>query len=685
MPNRLINEKSPYLQQHAHNPVDWYPWGEEAFEKAKRENKPIFLSIGYSTCHWCHVMEKESFEDPEIAKMMNETFVNIKVDREERPDIDQFYMNVCMLLTGRGGWPLTIIMTPDKKPFFAGTYFPKESRHGIIGMKDLIPQVAKIWNENKDALEERAEKIIKAITEDVKSAPSQTGLDENIFKIAYRHFESSFDEIYGGFNQPPKFPSPQNLLFLLRYYHLFKEEKALQMVEKTLIEMRKGGIYDHVGGGFHRYSTDRKWLLPHFEKMLYDQAMLLMAYTESYQITKNELFKQTAEEIIDYLVRDMKSPEGAFYSAEDADSEGEEGKFYTWTYEELKEILKDDFEVFAKISNIKEEGNYLEEATREPSYRNIIYISKDWKVLEKETGLPIEKLKDIYKRSLKKLFEVREKRVRPLKDTKILTDWNGLLISALSKAGLVFENENYIKLAKESAEFLIEKMYRNGVLYHRYKDGEIKYEGNLDDYAFLSFGLFNLYQATFEDKYIEKSHALLENMLEKFWDREEGGFFFTSEDNKDVIVRQKEVYDGAYPSGNSVAFNVLVNFYKLLSKNELLDYIDKTVKAFAHNVKLVPTGHSMFLIGYMNFLHGSEIIFSGDKEKALEIVYFLEKYYFPLKVEGLKSDILDKLSQFIASIPQEKDIKIYICKNFACERPVSTKEEALKILEGERA
>jgi len=665
MPNRLINEKSPYLQQHANNPVDWYPWSEEAFEKAKKENKPIFLSIGYSTCHWCHVMEKESFEDLEIAKMMNETFINIKVDREERPDIDQFYMNVCMLLTGRGGWPLTIIMTPDKKPFFAGTYFPKESRHGIIGMKELIPQVKKIWEENKKALEERAEKIIKAIEKNLTSSYSEKKLDESILKLSYKQFENSFDHQYGGFNSPPKFPSPHNILFLLRFYKVFKEKNALKMAEKTLIEMRRGGIYDHVGFGFHRYSTDRKWLLPHFEKMLYDQAMLIMAYTEIYQATENPIFKETVKEIINYLFRDMLSPEGAFYSAEDADSEGEEGKFYTWTYDELKEILKDDFEIFSKISNIKKEGNYLDEATKQPSHKNIIYISKEWETLEKETGIKKDKLKNIWKISLKKLFKEREKKVHPLKDTKILTDWNGLVIKALSQAGIALHNEEFIKKAEKTANFIIDKLYKNGTLYHRYKDGEIAFEGNLDDYAFLSWGLFELYQATFEEKYLNLSKEIINKMIEKFYDKENGGFFFTDENNKDVIVRAKEIYDGAYPSGNSVAYNMLVNIYKLTSDKKYIEYIKEIEKAFSNQIKIAPNGHSMFLAGFMNLLHGYEIIIEGEKQDTLKVRHFLENEYIPNKIFGRRKG---------------SNLKIYICKDFTCKSPVDNKEDALKII-----
>ena len=679
-PNRLINEKSPYLQQHAYNPVDWYPWCEEAFEKAKKEDKPIFLSIGYSTCHWCHVMEKESFEDEEVAKMMNETFVNIKVDREERPDIDQFYMKVCTMMTGRGGWPLTVIMTPDKKPFFVGTYFPKESRYGVIGMKDLIPQIKKLWEEDRENLLNRADKILKYVKEEIETKLKKSNLTESILKGVFAFFSSNFDEKYGGFNNPPKFPSPHNLLFLLRYYKLYKEDRALYMVEKTLKEMAKGGIYDHVGYGFHRYSTDERWLLPHFEKMLYDQAMLLMAYTEAYQITKNEEYKKIANQIVEYVFRDMLSEEGAFYSAEDADSEGEEGKFYTWEYDELKDILGENFEIFAKISNIKPEGNYLEEATRELSYRNIIHISKDWEKLSQELGISEESLKQIYEDSLKKLFEVRKNRIRPLKDTKILTDWNGLFIKALTQAGLVFNNDEYIQKAKTAMDFILNTMLKGGILYHRYKDGEVSFEGNLDDYAFTIYALLELYQVDFYENYLQKAIQLTEKAVELFYDKSSGGFFFTSEDNKDVPVRQKEVYDGAYPSGNSIMYNNLVFLYKLTSDEKYKTLVEETEKEFYSEINLAPYGHTMFLIGFMSMLFSKEIIFVGQKEIAIKYRKKLEEIYQPFKVIGYKDKYLSQVSEFIKSLPQEENIKVYICENFACNEPVSDINQVIQLI-----
>ena len=422
--NRLSKENSPYLLQHAGNPVDWFPWGSEAFTKAAEEDKPVFLSIGYSTCHWCHIMEKESFEDEEIAGMMNDAFVSIKVDREERPDIDGIYMQVCQMLTGSGGWPLTIIMTPDKKPFFAGTYFPKESRFGRPGMKELISRIKNIWLTKRDDINRSASEITEAVSRQIDSAPDE--LDKNIFEKAFAEFRERFDSEYGGFGSAPKFPSPHNLSFLVRYYKSYKDEDALMMAAKTLDEMRQGGIYDHIGFGFHRYSTDRQWLVPHFEKMLYDQALLTISYVEMYQATGKEIYKQTAEEILEYVLRDMTSPEGGFYSAEDADSEGEEGKFYLWTKDEFERTAGTDSGLLAGIFNVKPDGNYSDPLNEGNEPGNILHLKNSLTELSTEAGLSEEELKKKINEASKKLFKIREKRVHPYKDDKILTDWNGI-------------------------------------------------------------------------------------------------------------------------------------------------------------------------------------------------------------------------------------------------------------------
>ncbi|MBD3398333.1 DUF255 domain-containing protein, partial [Candidatus Micrarchaeota archaeon] len=485
-PNRLIDEKSPYLLQHAYNPVDWYPWGEEAFEKARREDKPIFLSIGYSTCHWCHVMERESFEDPEVAEAMNDAWVSIKVDREERPDIDHIYMTVCQMMTGSGGWPLNIIMTPDKKPFFAGTYFPKNSVYGRIGMMDLIARVKELWTEQRGTVLESAGKVMSALKQIPDQSPGPP-LSPEVLDKAFQELSQRFDDTYGGFSEAPKFPTPHNMMFLLRYWKKKSEYRALEMVEKTLKGMRKGGVYDHIGFGFHRYSTDREWLLPHFEKMLYDQALMVMAYTEAYQATKDEHYREVAREVIRYVLRDMTDEKGGFYSAEDADSEGEEGKFYVWTKAEAAQVLDpEELDIFVNAFNILPEGNFREEATGKITGANIPHLRKPMSDLASQLNMAEEDLREVLESARKKLFEAREKRVHPYKDDKILTDWNGLMIAALSKAGKAFDEPQYVRAAEKAADFVFEHLLNEqGRLLHRYRGGESGIEAHVDDYAFM--------------------------------------------------------------------------------------------------------------------------------------------------------------------------------------------------------
>ncbi|NVM37221.1 MAG: thioredoxin domain-containing protein, partial [Candidatus Lokiarchaeota archaeon] len=472
--NHLSNEKSPYLLQHAKNPVDWYPWGDNAFEKAKKENKPIFLSIGYSTCHWCHVMAHESFENEDVAEIMNEVFVSIKVDREERPDIDKIYMTVCQMMTGSGGWPLTIILTPDKKPFFAGTYFPKQTRFGRIGLIDLIKQIKDLWNNQKTELMNSADQITFSLQNIDQESPGDKFSEANL-KSTFQQLSIQYDSINAGFGDRPKFPTPHNLTFLLRYWKRTNDKKALEMVEKTLLEMRKGGIYDHIGFGFHRYSTDSKWLVPHFEKMLYDQALITIAYIEAYQATKKTIYRKIAEEIFEYVLRDMKSPEGGFYSAEDADSEGEEGKFYIWSKEELEQIFeKNELNLATIVFNIDQSGNYLEESTGEKTGRNILHLK----------SIPESEIQDDLEKIRIKLFNSREKRIHPHKDNKILTDWNGLMITALAKATVAFQDKIYLDAAKNATNFLLSNLKdTNGKLLHRYKDGISEITGYLSDYV----------------------------------------------------------------------------------------------------------------------------------------------------------------------------------------------------------
>ena len=688
-PNRLINEKSPYLRQHAYNPVDWYPWGEEAFEKAEKEDKPIFLSIGYSTCHWCHVMEKESFEDDEVAKILNENYVAIKVDREERPDIDAVYMSVCQMMTGTGGWPLTVIMTPDKVPFFAGTYFPKESLYGRPGLKDILIRIAQLWKEDREKVLDSAQKVLTALKQTEEDSYIGDDIDESILHRGFTELFNSYDEIHGGFGSAPKFPVPHNLMFLLRYYKRTRNERALSMVSNTLTRMRLGGIWDHVGFGFHRYSTDREWLLPHFEKMLYDNALLMIAYAEAYQVTGEELFAQTVEEIAEYLIRDMLSPEGAFYSAEDADSEGEEGKFYTWTLKELEETLtSEELEIAFKVFNIAGEGNFHEEATRRKTGRNILHMKKTLSEYAQELGYDEDVLKQKIEDIRAKLFAKRKERVRPLRDDKVLTDWNGLAIAAFSKAGTALGRRDFIDRAKSCADFILERMFdEKGGLLHRYKEGSAQIHAFLEDYAYLIWGLTELYFATLSGRYLLEAKKLTDFALEHFWDEENLGFFQTPDFGEKVLVRKKEIYDGATPSGNSVMAYNLVRLSRILSEPDYGKKAHQTLRAFSQVLLSFPSAHTFSLISADLLLTGGfELIAVGNRERALEDLLRLQKRFLPEGVYAFKDEELESLNDFLKTLsPPESEVSYYLCRDYRCEKPfedISQVVESLSTLEG---
>ncbi|UCH37215.1 MAG: thioredoxin domain-containing protein, partial [Candidatus Bathyarchaeota archaeon] len=505
-PNRLIHEKSPYLLQHANNPVDWYPWSVEAFKRAKLEDKPIFLSIGYASCHWCHVMEKESFENQEVANLLNEMFICIKVDREQRPDIDRTYMRVTQLMSGTGGWPLTILLTPDRKPFYAATYIPRVSRFGRIGMTELIPRINELWKTKRGEIEQSANQI----TSHLQRGSKITGivpvenLEPSTLDEAFVYFVDHYDQIYGGFNSAPKFPSAHRLLFLLRYWKRTQREQALHMVEHTLDAMRRGGIFDHIGFGFHRYSTDRRWLVPHFEKMLYDQAMLTIAYLEAYQVTRKEKYKETAEATLTYVLRDLTHPDGGFYAAEDADVDGNEGEFYLWTANNIRNLVPTaDVDLMMSIFNIADDGNFEDEATQKKTGTNIFYLIHSLQEISSRRQIPFETLQTRWERVRQILFAARETRPRPGKDDKILTDWNGLMIVALAKAAQIFKEDKFVLAAKNAVAFILENMRNSqGRLYHSYQGGEAVVSGFLDDYAFLIWGLIEVYQTTFEVEYL---------------------------------------------------------------------------------------------------------------------------------------------------------------------------------------
>lgn len=687
--NRLAREKSPYLLQHAHNPVDWYPWGDEAFKKATAENKPIFLSIGYSTCHWCHVMENESFEDDEVARLLNKTFVSIKVDREERPDIDSYYMTVCGLLSGTGGWPLTIIMSPAKQPFFASTYIPKMSRFGRIGLLELIPQVADIWKTRREQIL-KSSNDISELVEQANQEKRNGKLTTSILQTAYEGLIAQYDEEKGGFGNAPKFPTPHNLFFLMRYGQSTGQDKALHIVEHTLTAMRMGGIYDHTGYGFHRYSTDAQWRLPHFEKMLYDQALLTLAYTEAYGITKRRLYRATAEEIIEYVLRDMISEQGAFYSAEDADSEGQEGKFYLWAENEIAGILNvTEFKIIKKIYNIQTTGNYVDEATRQQTGRNLLYMSRNHSELAVTLGISEDELKKHLTAAHKKMFRYREKRTHPHKDKKILCDWNGIMIAALAKAGRILANAGYVEIAQRTADFLLAEMRDSeGQLYHRFIDGKKAIPGFLDDYVFLVWGLIELYEASFNTRYLQAAIALNEQAKVIFGDNDGGAFFFTQKGNE-LPLRKKEKYDGAIPSGNSLAMLNMLRLARLTGHADLEEQAAQIAENFAHAIQQHPLNHVQMLIGLHQVLSPSpEIVISGniDDPTTKEMLCTINQsavldvlVLFKSTNEG--SDIV-RLAPFTSDLsPIGNRATAYLCRNYQCEMPTNDNGELARMLD----
>jgi len=674
-PNKLVNEKSPYLIQHAHNPVDWHPWSDEVFSKARAENKPIFLSIGYATCHWCHVMEKESFENEEAAGYLNDTFICIKVDREERPDIDAVYMAACQMLTGSGGWPLSIFMTPEKKPFFAATYLPRNTRGGRAGLIDICRQVKKLWVDDHEKIATSAGSIADSLHR-AFAFKAADDPDETLFDTAYSQIKSGFDPQFGGFEPAPKFPTPHRLLFLLRCYHRTADARALDMVVKTLTAMRMGGIWDHVGFGFHRYSTDSRWLLPHFEKMLYDQAMIATAYLEAFQITREPLFAKTAEEIFAYVLRDMTAPQGAFYSAEDADSEGEEGKFYVWTTEEFQRVLEgEDSERWESILRLSPEGNFTDEATRKKTGANIVHLTASIKKWAQKAGVPEAEFETEWARIRHRLYRVREQRIHPLKDDKILTDWNGLMIAALALGARILNKPEYETAARKAADFVLQKMRdAQGRLYHRFRDGELAVEAHAADYAFLIHGLLSLYQTTFDLKFAELARELQQEMTTNFWDDENGGFFSTPAGNVELPVRPKELYDGAIPSANSVALFNLLFLSRLTGNPQWEDRAQAQIRAFAGTVKSQPTAFTYFLCALDFALRpGEEIVITGESqaENTREMLAALNLNFTPNKVAIVKTaqnaKQLNKFAGYTDGLEVVKDMAMaHICRNGSC-------------------
>ena len=690
--NRLINESSPYLLQHATNPVDWYPWGKEAFEKAKKENKPIFLSIGYSTCHWCHVMEHESFADEEVAALLNKYFVAIKVDREERPDIDQVYMAVTQTMTGRGGWPNNVFLTPDKKPFFAGTYFPKLNRWGLPGLMEILPKVAEIWQNDRENVQKSAEQITDLLAGRGNPNPGDA-LDQSILDKTRNLLAEMYDPQYGGFGQAPKFPTPHMLAFLLRRYHHNEDTQALAMVEKTLTRMRFGGIHDHIGFGFHRYSTDGQWLVPHFEKMLYDQALLAMAYTETYQATGKELYARTVREIFAYILRDMTSKEGGFYSAEDADSEGVEGKFYLWTLPQIQEIIgKNETEIFKKIYNLEDTGNFKSQEAEQTAGSNILHLKKTLPDSAAELGVPEKQLLQRLEKNREQLFRIRKKRVHPFKDDKILTDWNGLMIAALAKAGLVLDEPRYTSAAVKAADFIMRKLRdKNGRLLKRYRKGKAGLPAHLNDYAFVVWGFLELYQAGFKTIYLQEAIRLNDQMIKHFWDPQSGGLFMTADDGEKLLIRNKEIYDGAIPSGNSVAALNLLRLGHMTGRQDYLQKAESIGKAFSGSVNRYPPGHTHLMVAVEYALYPNyEVVIAGKPgaKDTRAMLTALRQPFLPGKIVLLRPADKKEAAEIIRMapytefmVPKNGRATAYVCTEFVCKLPTTEISQMLANLQ----
>jgi len=689
VPNRLAGSSSPYLRQHADNPVDWQPWGDAAFARARAEDRPIFLSIGYATCHWCHVMAHESFEDPAVAALMNDAFVNIKVDREERPDVDQVYMTVCQLLTGSGGWPLTILMTPDRRPFFAATYIPRDSRHGRAGMLELVPRVQALWRTDRVTLLDSASQVVSHL-EAVAGRPRAGAVPAGLVERAFHQLAASFDAAHGGFGDRPKFPSPHNLVFLLQHWSRTGAEDALSMAVATLRAMRRGGIWDHVGFGFHRYSTDPQWMVPHFEKMLYDQAMHALAYTEAFQATGEQEYARTAREIAAYVMRDMEAADGGFYSAEDADSEGEEGVFYLWNEGEIRSLLDAPLADLAIAAwGVTRNGNYHDESTGRRTGANILHLRESARDAAARLGLDPTDFEERLESARAALLTARERRERPLQDDKVLADWNGLMAAALARVGRVLGARTALDAARRAAERVHRTLRSPGgaLLHHA---GAEAVPGFLDDYAFLTWAWLELYDATLEPECLARALDLQQEALDRFWDDVGGGFFFAAHDSEPLLVRDKEFHDGAIPSGNSVAMANLVRLARLTGRADLAVRAEAVAAAAARDLQAAPAAHC-HLLATLQMAAGPslEIVIVGDAgdpatQRLLEVVRsrYLPDAVLLLIPEGEPGRTVRALAPFT-----EQHTRVggrpaaYLCRDFACRLPTSDPEELRRLID----
>ncbi len=680
--NRLANETSPYLLQHQHNPVDWYPWGEEALQKAKELDRPIFLSIGYSACHWCHVMERESFENEAIAAVMNEHFICIKVDREERPDLDEIYMSAVHAMTGSGGWPMSVFLTPDLKPFYGGTYFPPEDHYGRPGFMNVLKNIAQAYKERRNDINRSAEQLTRHIQDSMTLPPSTEGLDDSVIENAFVQLKNRFDPQDGGFGGAPKFPHTMDLGLLLRYQRKTGNQNALHIAEFTLERMARGGMYDQIGGGFHRYSTDARWLIPHFEKMLYDNALLAKIYLEAFQITKKPFYRRIAQETLDYVLREMTSPEGGFYSSQDADSEGKEGVFFVWTPEQIAEVLGEEkSRIVCQYYGVDEKGNF-EHGT------SALHTPNDEETAAEQLEISVAELTDTVSEAKVKLFAARGQRIEPGRDDKILTDWNGLMISAFAFAGNVFDEPRYTQAAEKACGFLLEYAAKDGFLLHTWKNGRAHTNAFLSDYAFLIQALLDTYEASGTVRWLSEALRLSETAIERFHDPQGGGFFFTANGASNLIARSKNPMDQSIPSGNSIMILSLLRLSEMTGNRHYLMMAEEAFQSFASGLQKIPAAYTQ-MIGALDFMQSlpKEIVLTGSSFNALsEFRNTLYDRFLPNKtVLYAYPETLDSLAKLSPPIEGKTPLNglatAYVCQNFTCRQPVTTTQELLAELD----
>ena len=677
--NRLIHETSPYLLQHAHNPVDWYAWGDEAFAKAKAEDKPILLSIGYSACHWCHVMERECFENESIARLMNELYVNIKVDREERPDLDEIYMSAVQMLTGRGGWPMTMFLTPERKPFYGGTYFPPEDRGGMPGFPRILMSVNQAYRERPADVEKSVTQILDGLRRMATSVATEKDFSNTIIGECVAKIAQAYDADNGGLGQAPKFPNAGVYELFLRHYHHSKSTRYLEMVTHTLAKMAGGGIYDHLGGGFHRYSVDAKWLVPHFEKMLYDNGQLLRIYALAYKLTQEPLFKSVVEDTASYLLREMLQPEGGFYSTQDADSEGVEGKFFVWSEAEVMRLLgEEDGAIFCRIYDVSESGNFEEQSILHP----ILTIDQASKYFRKD----VHDIERLIAEAKAKLFSEREKRIKPFRDEKILTAWNGLMLSGLAEAIKISRKPAYIDAVQGTIEFIFTKLFRDGLLLHTYKDGQAKLLGYLDDYAFVAVGLLDCYEALFDPAMLSRVIELSEIMLREFSDEQDGAFYYIGNSHEKLISRAKPIFDASVPSGNAMATQLLLRLYHMTGDERYRRQAEKILRAYYEAMASQPFGFAHLLCALDCYLEkAKEVVVVGEleDERVVDLLGKIHSVYQPnLTIQlARSSEPLENISPLLRGKGQVGgQPTVYVCHNFTCSAPVTSWPELLPLI-----